>query len=390
MLQSGVQESTGAFYEKIWIISGGREKDIDLSEVCSEPIKGPVTEYDISALSQYLLNPNKITLREKVVGCRIYYRQTGGLIRRLMRRLTSSGPEEVSEEVVSPSRIAAPDFDDRHLNAHLNKIRSMLRQYDPVYRKLSTIDRNRIDNITAVCEDPGKNRHQLNLQGGIAEKIDYVLDSLGREVNVSFNRAYLMNGLFEMRGFNFRTYRPERMYRLLKVDKNGSERYCVLNPDYRLLYWVDDNAVIQYLHILDQSIRNDRNLREALEMCVRGEARPLKLFFSKQREPGYTENFLPRLYREAVNALNVGPDVLRTITQVINNGQSIVSFNYIPNSPDGRQKLCTNISVLHDIRALEPLKETLPQLYSEIDSRATVSDAGKLYLLDSMRGYQNV
>jgi len=380
----------GTFYEKIWIISGGKPKEIDLSDVCSEPVSGPVTEYDISSLSQYMLNPNKITLKEKVVGCRIFYRQPAGIISRLLRFLSKSAQAQDNEEVISPSRIAAPNFEDKHLNAHLNKIRSMLRPFDPVHRKLSAIDRNRVDNITAVCEDPGKNHHQLNLQGGIAEKIDYILDSLGREVNVAFNRAYLMNGLFEMRGFSFRTYSPGKTYKLLKVQRDGSDRYCVLNPDYRLLYWVDDNSIVQYLHVLDQSIRNDRNLREAIEMCIRGEARPLKLFFSRQREPGYSENFLPRLYREAVNALNVGPDVLRTITQVINNGQSIVSFNYIPDSADGRQKLCTNISVMHDIRALEPLKETLPQLYSEIDSRATVSDAGKLYLLDSMRGYQNV
>ncbi len=380
----------GTFFEKIWIISGGRPKEIDLSDVCSEAVSGPVTEYDISSLSQYMLNPNKITLKEKVVGCRIYYRQPAGILSRLSRFLSKSAQVQDNEEVISPSRIAAPNFEDKHLNAHLNKIRSMLRPFDPVHRKLSAIDRNRIDNITAVCEDPGKNLHQLNLQGGIAEKIDYILDSLGREVNVAFNRAYLMNGLFEMRGFSFRTYSPGKTYKLLKVRRDGSDRYCVLNPDYRLLYWVDDNAIVQYLHVLDQSIRNDRNLREAIGMCIRGEARPLKLFFSRQREPGYSENFLPRLYREAVNALNVGPDVLRTITQVINNGQSIVSFNYIPDSADGRQKLCTNISVMHDIRALEPLKETLPQLYSEIDSRATVSDAGKLYLLDSMRGYQNV
>jgi hypothetical protein len=45
---------------------------------------------------------------------------------------------------------------------------------------------------------------------------------------------------------------------------------------------------------------------------------------------------------------------------------------------------------MHDFRALETIKSHLPNVYSEINKKALVSDAGKLYLLNSIRGYQNV
>ena len=65
-------------------------------------------------------------------------------------------------------------------------------------------------------------------------------------------------------------------------------------------------------------------------------------------------------------------------------------FNYVPTSGPGQHKLFTNISVLHDLKALESIKDRVPHVYSEIIKKTTDSGAGKLYLLDSMRGYQNV
>jgi hypothetical protein len=49
----------------------------------------------------------------------------------------------------------------------------------------------------------------------------------------------------------------------------------------------------------------------------------------------------------------------------------------------------TDISVLHDLRALEPLRKNLPHVYSAVVKRAVISEAGKFYLLDSINGYSN-
>jgi len=53
------------------------------------------------------------------------------------------------------------------------------------------------------------------------------------------------------------------------------------------------------------------------------------------------------------------------------------------------QKLCTNVSVMHEVSALEPIKNNLPELYSLINRMASVSEAGKYYLLDSIKAYRN-
>jgi len=53
------------------------------------------------------------------------------------------------------------------------------------------------------------------------------------------------------------------------------------------------------------------------------------------------------------------------------------------------EKLCTNISVMHDIRALDPIKDIIPQVYAEIDKRTCVSEAGRFYLLDTIKGFPN-
>jgi len=66
-----------------------------------------------------------------------------------------------------------------------------------------------------------------------------------------------------------------------------------------------------------------------------------------------------------------------------------ILFNYVPVTRTGEKKLLTNVSVMHDVRALEPLKEDLPELYSMINKMASISEAGKYYLLDSIRGYGN-
>ena len=58
-------------------------------------------------------------------------------------------------------------------------------------------------------------------------------------------------------------------------------------------------------------------------------------------------------------------------------------------SESGREKLCTNISIMHDLRALDPIKQMVPQVYAEIRKRAYPSEAGRFYLLDAIKGYPN-
>lgn len=382
---------------EIWIISDGKPVNLDLSNICKEPISGPNTEYCISELARYLLNPNPITLEEKVVGCRVQYRKpSSGIIKRLIKKIVREGKKtpdsdnSFTEDIISTSRIGTPDFHDKGLNRHFIKINELLRPYDPVHKKLTGLNRERVEDIKALCEDIGKNRYQLNLQGSIIDKINFVANSISQKTKVIANKAYLLNGLFEMRGFNFEAYNAQNSYRLIKFSQNNQMRYCVLNTNYQFEYWINDNVLINYMHLFNQCIQSDSKLREALNLCVKGKAKPLKLFFANQLGQDYSEKHLPMVYREVFNEHKISADEKDTIADTLNKYQSIVSFNFVPLTGAGKHKLCTNISVMHDFRALEPIKNQLPQVYSEINKKALVSDAGKLYLLDSLRGYQNV
>jgi len=383
--------------DKLWIISGGKTINLDPSSICEEPVSGPVTEYKISELGRYLLDPSPITLQEKIVGCKVKYRKkSAGSIGRYLKKLfgakesEASNSEQEIEELISSSKTGSPELGDEGLNAHFVKISEMLRLYDPVQKRLGALDKESIAEVTAVCEEIGGSRYPLNLQGSVEEKINFVTRSLSQKAKVVFNKAYLLNGLFEMRGFGFNKYNPDNFYRLIKFHQNDKPRYYVVDANFKFEFWIDENILINYIHIIEHAIKSDAKLREALLLCIKGQAKPLKLFFSKKLDQKYSGIYLPSTYREVFSSLNLSQSEKDTITKALNDFQYIVFFNYVPKVSEGKQQLVTNISVMHDLKALEPIRSRVPELYSEIHKKSSVSDAGKLYLLDSIRESQNV
>ncbi len=55
--------------ERMWIISKGRYKELDLSRIREGVKSQTVMEYRISDLARYLLNPKPIQVAKKLVGC---------------------------------------------------------------------------------------------------------------------------------------------------------------------------------------------------------------------------------------------------------------------------------------------------------------------------------
>ncbi len=382
---------------RIWIISQGQTINIDPSSICEEPVSGPVTEYRISELGRYMLDPNPITLEEKVMGCKVKYQRkpsgrVGNFLKKLVSGKNSSSDDDGTEveEIITMSKTGYPDFNDEALNAHMKKINAMLRPYDPVKKQLMALDKEQIADISAVCEEVGGSRYPLNLQGSIDDKISFISNSLSQKAKVVFNKAYLLNGLFELRGFRFDLFNSDNYYRLIKVTQRNKPRYYVVDANFNFKFWLDDNSLVHYMQILEQTIATDPKLREALLLCIKNNAKPLKLFFSKKLDQQYSGLYLPLTYREVFGSLDVTEDEKETVTKALNDFQNIVFFNYIPWVDRGEQKLFTNISVMHDLRALEPIKSQLPHVYSEIHKKVVESDAGRLYLLDSIREHQSV
>ncbi|SPD75730.1 conserved hypothetical protein [uncultured Desulfobacterium sp.] len=381
----------------IWIISKGRPAKFDLSAIDNEIQTNFVTEYWISDLARYLLNPNPIEVRKILVGCDIYYKQEfSDKARNRIRSILSGRFKPLIKEATKSSITLMASRDkggvtlkDSDLNAHVQRIHASLRAYDPLIKQLNRLDRTKLTNIVGICEDIGGNRSLLNLKGDIEEKINYMGNFLQKDVGVILERANVSQGLFEMSGFDFNSYNAKNSHRLIKFFAEGRPRYCVINVDGNLEFWINDANLINHMHLLEHSIKVNPKFNNSLSLCTQGNARPLRLLFKDQLEIDYTKSPLPSLYKDIFTAYHIGETEKDAVMKSLKNSQLGILFNYVPTSNSGAKKLFTNVSVLHDVRALDPIKERLPELYSMINKMAMVSEAGKYYLLDSIKGYSN-
>ena len=70
-----IKDSVSHESNKIWIISEGRSLDVDLKGVTEGNAAGPFKEYEISDIGRYLLNPQSIEVKKKLIGGEIHYKQ---------------------------------------------------------------------------------------------------------------------------------------------------------------------------------------------------------------------------------------------------------------------------------------------------------------------------
>jgi len=382
----------------IWIISNGRDSDIDLSGIVDGNVTGPYTEYKISAICRYLLNPHSIEVKKKLIGGEIHYKQ--GILKKLRKSFRKILPNTSNrreknpllspEVIVSRYKLRIPSIKDPHLKAHLNKIYDQLKSYDSVAKKLAQLDPRNIFQIVGICEDVGGNYSYLNLQGSIEEKIKYLGNFISKDIGVILNKAYIADGLFELRGFDFLSYEHAKSYRLISYNTDGDPKACVLTKDHNKIdFYLNDYHLIKHMHLLEQSLKANPSLSKAFNMCIEGQATPIKLFFNRKLEIDYSKTALPAIYQDVFEALNTGLNQRNFIKPILNYLQIGVSLNYIPLTDWQGDRMLTHISVLHDFRALEPLRKNLPQVYSLMLKHAFISEAGRYYLLDSINGYSN-
>jgi len=381
----------------LWIISKGKYADLDMSRIVEGTASGPVKEYRISDLAEYMLNPGPVEIVKKLVGCEIHYPQPfSSKVKEKIRELLPQklrGRMNITvnrpEVLISQYETETPILEDDSLELHFKKIDELLRTYDPALKRLLTLDRSQISDVIGISENTGNGRSRLSLQGNTEEKINYMLNSISKRVGTVLEKAHISDGLFEMGGFDFTSYNPDKFHRLIRFTQDGKSRYCVLSPYNKIYYWVEDTKMIHYMHLLEQSIQTNPKLKDSFNQCINGEAKPLILFFNKQLEIEYSNAHPPAIYKEVFDICDMRAVERDAVMNSLSNFQVGIAFNYVPQSNSIKDRLCTAISVMHDIRALDPIKENLPQLYSEINKRAFLSEAGKFYLLDSIRGYRN-
>ncbi len=382
---------------KIWIISEGRHSDINLKGLVDGNAAGPYKEYIISDIGHYLLNPHSIEIKKRLIGGEIHYKQ--GVLKKIgksFRKILPNGSRRqkkgslISPElIVSPYKLRIPPMKDPDLEAYLNEFYGLLRPYDSVPKKLALLDPHKIVEIVGVCEDIGGNYSYLKLKGSIEEKIKYLENSFSKDVGVILNRAYIADGLYELRGYDFESYTAEESYRLISYSKDGDPTACVLTAHNKIDFYLDDYNLIKNMHLLEQSLRASPSISKAFSRCVKGQATPIKLFFNKKLEIDYAKTALPAIYQNVFKTLDVGLSQRNLIKPILNYLQVGVSLNYILPEEGQEDRMYTHISVLHDFRALEPLRKNLPQVYSALLKQAFITETGRYYLLDSINGYNN-
>jgi len=385
--------------KKIWILSKGKLSNLNSDSICRSINAPHYIEYNLSEIGKYLLNPNPIEVEENLIGYKIHFKQPKSnkiksKIRKFLPEALHGFFQDVeisSKTFLADSHIKTPSFDNPELESHFKKISDMLSPYNPILKSLSKLNKTQIKDIVGICEDVGNEKHyNLNLKGSLDDKISYLNNNILKSVNVVLNNSCISDGLYEMRGFDFQNYDPQKEFKLIKFFNNGTPTYCVLNKHDEVDFWISDNKNIFFLHLLEHSFYTNKNFRESFAQCINGNAKPLRLYFSKQLEVNYSNLYIPSMYRRVFRKYNLRESERDSVTNVLNNNQRIVSYNYIPKSSSGNEKLFTNISVMHDIRALDSVKTHFPEFYSEISKVASVSEAGNFYLLDTMKGYKNV
>ena len=275
--------------QNFWLITPGRYTDIDPKFIGQTEISGPVKEYQISDLGYYLLNPNPFEVQKRLVGCEVHYlqhkaRKTKEKVWQILPRKINTfkkRPSHQSELFIPQLDATLPAINDDGLETHLNKIYGMLKNYDPIYRGLARLESSDVSDIVGICEDIDGNRSPLNLAGSVEQKIDYVGVHMFQPIGVIIKQAHIAEGLFEMRGFEFSSFNPDKSRRMLLFRRNGTRQACVLDPDNAVEFWLPDAGIIRTMHLVDQSLKTCPTLRSVFPGVT--PAVPCRLSFLSRR-----------------------------------------------------------------------------------------------------------
>jgi hypothetical protein len=106
-------------------------------------------------------------------------------------------------------------------------------------------------------------------------------------------------------------------------------------------------------------------------------------------EIDYAKSPLPAIYQDVLRAHHTESNHRNLIKPILNYLQIGISLSYMLATDDNDDRMITHISVLHDLRALEPLRKNLPDVYAAVARQGFITDSGRYYLLDSINGYDN-
>jgi len=376
-----------------WIINAGVYTDIDLTAIGINAKPKRVMTYPLSDIGRYLLSPASIEVESRLMGCECRFKPTGwgrfkAAAARLVRPKAGGGERDNPADrqlLLARHFVRIPALRDPQLARHIDRIRRHLHPLDPVIQEIAETPLRRLADMRGVCEDDGGYRTYINLSGDLEAKQGYVVDNLLKRIPITLPQARIADGLYDMRGLDPSVYRSQRQHRLLKFQVNGRFFTCLLNPDDKVAFWLEDIRGLQHLLLLQQALDTNPVLHASFEDCFRGNARALRLMINYDMDIDYSRNRLPKLYEELFTSLKLDGNQQQGVIRSLKAHQTGVSFSFAPQG-FGDPQAVTSISILHDVKALEPFRQDAPELYAEISRKATFSEAGKYYLLESIKG----
>jgi hypothetical protein len=382
-------ETPTADLEKLWVVSPARVARFAIDFPGME--KGPVTarEYRISAIGHYLVSPAALNIRRRLAGCEIHWQVSRisrwlSPFRRFVGKNSADRRAPLSLLMDFPNPVTSPFASD--LKRHIERLYDGLRPFDTFFRTLEGIEPDQVSRIVGICEDEDGLRAPVALAGAPLEQLDFVRRQAGRQIDVRLKRAHIADGLFEMKGFDFTHFDPRTAHRLIRFVHEGQPKACVLNEDHTIAFWLDDVKLVNYLQLFEFCIQHNRPLRESLLHCIHGKSAAQRLLFNPHLAIDYSRAPLPAVFQEAIGRIHPPAAYDGLIKQNLNQYQVGVSFNTMNLQEGGRSELCTHISVLQDLRALEPIKDHVPELFAEMAKRSAPSEEGSYYLLESISG----
>ena len=380
----------------IWLISDKVGPDASDEVTVGRKFGDQVIEYRISDFAKYLINPNPIEVVNTLVGCKIFRHKPAAsqfkyLMRKYFKKCINKNVDAVyaHEETYLSELIHLQDSEDPDLQMHINKMKELLIPYDTIVEKISGLDTDKILDATAIVEDPEDNRSHVVLKGTVDEKIQFILNNVQKKVGVVLKSSCLDNGLFDMRGFDFESFDPKKNSRLRVVFNNDQPEAHVLTPAGKVEFNVSDIELVKCIIFLQMSLKTNEKIKHLFGECIKGAVKPLKLMLNKKLEIDYFQTDLPNIYQEVFEANNISKTAKDIILKALNQKQVGILISYLPKTSHGKYRSETSVYVMHDIKALEPIKAILPQLYSEIDKKIGALEKDKYYLMDSMKGYNN-
>src|SRR3989339_255811 len=151
-----------------------------------------------------------------------------------------------------------------------------------VTRQLESLQIKEIENILGIS-GVAPNRSLFPITGSIKEKIEFIKRNMHQNLIITLTSQYKQNGSFDIRGFDFKLFNPEKKF-FLTIKKNKNQYNKIYISDHNNLniqFPIQEKGLelINMLRNLENLIRKNKKVQEIFEEINNGLNQGLKISF---------------------------------------------------------------------------------------------------------------